>query len=131
MGLGAGILHPNDGEGNAQPEFLIEQDLEMIGPVFLKLHPAEEVNVGGVGVQVGEGEGNLGLGDRLILLGIIDEAFLDEVTASAAPACPEAEFEKADRQRRCRDGTDHADECLLAADLGADILAEDRGLKVG
>ena len=60
----------------------------MIGPVFLKLHPAEEVNVGGVGVQVGEGEGNLGLGDCLILLGIIDKAFLDEVTASAAPACP-------------------------------------------
>jgi len=102
----------------------------MVGPVFLELDSTEEMHIGSVRAQIGKAEGNLRLRNRLILLWIIDEALLDEVTAAAAPAGPEAELEEGDGQRGCGDCPDHADECLLAADFGPDILAEDCGLKV-
>lgn len=95
----------------------------MIRPVFLKLHASEEMHIGGVGIQIGEGEGNLGLGDRLILLGIINKALLDEVTAPSAPAGPEAEFEESYRKSGGWNGPDNADQRLLTAQLGANILA--------
>ena len=102
----------------------------MVGSVFLELHASEEVDIGGVSIQIVEIERDLRLSNRLILFGIVDQALLDEITASAAPASPEAEFEKRDRQRWGWDRPDHAYESLLSADFGANILAEDRGLKV-
>jgi len=103
----------------------------MIGAVFLELNAAEEVYIGGVRAQIREAEGNLSLGNGLIFLGIIDEALLDEITAAAAPACPEAELEEADGQGGGRYSTDHPDESLLPADLGPDILTEDGCLQIG
>ena len=102
----------------------------MVGPVFLELNSAKEMHIGGVRTQIGKAEGNLRLHNRLILLRIIDEALLDEVAATATPAGPEAELEERDRQRGRRDSPNHADECLLAADFGPDILAEYCGLKI-
>lgn len=102
----------------------------MVCPVFLELDSTEEMHVGCVCAKIGEAEGNLRLGDCLILLRIVDEALLNEITASAAPAGPEAEFEERDGQRGCGYCPDHTDECLLAADFRTDILAEDCSLKV-
>jgi len=103
----------------------------MIGPVFLELDPAEKVDVGDVGAQVGKRERDLCLRDGLILLGIVDETFLDEIAQSPAPARPQAKPEKTDRKRWGRDGADDADKGLLTADFGPDILAENGALQVG
>jgi len=102
----------------------------MVGPVFLELDSTEEMHIRGMRAQIGKAEGNLRLRNRLILFWIIDEALLDEVTTTATPAGPEAELEERDWQCGRRDSPNHADECLLAANFGPDILAEDCGLKV-
>jgi hypothetical protein len=125
-----GSLDLNHRERNSQANFLIEQDLDMVGTVFLELHAAEEMDVRCMGIKIIEAEGDLRLRDRLILLGIIDKALLDKVTTASAPTAPEAEFEKADRQVGSRDRTDDADQSLLTAQFRADILAENRGLQV-
>ena len=103
----------------------------MIGAVLLELNAAEEVDIGGVCAEIREGERDFRLGNGLILFGIIDEALLDEVSAAAAPACPEAELEEANGQGGGGDCADHPDEGLLPADLGPDILAEDCCLEIG
>ena len=51
----------------------------MVGAVFLELYAAKEMDIGGMGVEIGQGEGYLRLGDSLIFLGIVDEAFLNKV----------------------------------------------------
>jgi hypothetical protein len=56
---------------------------------------------------------------------------LREPTDATAPAGPEAEFEKAERQNWGGNHPDDADECLLAAGLLADILAKHAGLQIG
>lgn len=103
----------------------------MVGSELLELNAAEKMDIRGMGAHVRKIEGYLRLGDRLILLGIIDEALLDKITAAAAPTCPETKFEESYRQRRRGDRTDHADERLLAAEFRADIFAEYRRLQVG
>lgn len=132
MGAGVVVLsHLNHRKRDAHANFLIKEDLHMIGAIFLELNASEEMDVGGMGVEIAQTEGDFRLGDSLILLRIIDEALLDEVPATAAPACPEAEFKKTDWHVGCRDRADHSDECLLAAEFGPDILTEDGGLQVG
>ena len=97
----------------------------MVGAIFLKLDSSEEMNIRGMCIHIAQTERHFGLGDGLILLWIVDQAFLDEITTSAAPAGPETEFEKSYRETWCRDRTDHPHQCLLAADFGSHILAED------
>jgi hypothetical protein len=125
-----GSLDLNHRERNSQANFIIEQDLDMVGAVFLKLHAAEEMDVRCMGIKIIEAKGDLCLRDRLILLGIIDKALLDKVTTASAPTTPKAEFEKADRQVGSRDRTDDADQSLLTTQFRADILAENGGLQV-
>jgi len=96
-------------QGNPQADFVIDLDLNMVGAVFLKLHAAEKMDIGGVGVEIGERERNFRLGNGLVFLGIVDEAFLDEVTTAATPACPEAKFEKTNGKIGGRDRSEHAD----------------------
>lgn len=97
MGLVSLMGDLNDRKRNPQADFVIKLNLDMVGAIFLKLHAAKEMDIGGMGIEIGECEGYLGLRDGLVFLGIVDEAFLDEVTASTAPAGPEAEFEKTNR----------------------------------
>lgn len=118
-------------QGNPQADFVIDLNLNMVGAVFLKLHAAKEMDIGGVGVEIGERERNLRLGNGLVFLGIVDEAFLDEVTTATTPACPEAEFEKTNRKVGGRDCPENADQGLLAADFRPHILAENGSLKIG
>jgi len=96
-------------QGNPQADFVIDLDLNMVGAVFLKLHAAEKMDIGGVGVEIGERERNFRLGNGLVFLWIVDEAFLDEVTTAATPACPEAKFEKTNGKIGGRDRSEHAD----------------------
>ena len=103
----------------------------MVGAVFLKLHAAEKMDIRGMGIEIRESEGHFCLGNRLILLGVVDVAFLHEITAATTPACPKAELEKTDRQAWSRDRADYPDKGLLAAEFRPDIFAEYRGLKVG
>jgi len=103
----------------------------MVGSELLELDPSEKMHVGRMGREIGQGEGNLRTGNCLILLRIVDEALLREITASSAPSCPEAELEEADRQGGRGDRPDDTDKGLLAADFCAHILAEDRRLEVG
>lgn len=124
-------INLDDGEGNAEADLIIELDLDMVSAIFLKLHTAKEMDIGGMGVEIGEGEGNLSLSDGLILLGIVDEAFLNEVTTAATPPRPEAEFEKSNRELRCRDHAEHTDKCLLTTDLSSYIFAENGSLQIG
>jgi len=100
----------------------------MIGAVFLELYAAKEMDIGGMGIEIGERERNLRLRNSLIFLWIVNEALLDKVTAASAPASPEAEFEKANRQGGCGDRSEYADQCLLAADFRSHIFAEDGSL---
>jgi len=41
-------------EGNPEPDFVIKQDLYMVGAEFLELNSAKEMDIRCVGVQVGE-----------------------------------------------------------------------------
>ena len=54
-----------------------------------------------------------------------------ELADPIAPARPEAELQKSDRDLRRGHGVDHADEGLHAGNLAADVLAQHRGLTVG
>ena len=132
--LSAGIalwFNLNNREGNSQANFVINQNLHMVGAVFLKLDAPEEMDIGGMGAQIAEAEGNFRLRNGLILFRIIDEAFLDEIAAAAAPTGPEAEFEETDRKGGGGNRAENADKSLLAADFCPDILAEEGGLQVG
>src|SRR5665213_3476201 len=100
----------------------------MIGAVFLELYAAKEMDIGSMGIEIGEREGNLSLRNGLIFLGIVNEALLDKVTTPSAPASPKAEFEKANWQGGCRDRSENPDQCLLAADFRSHIFAEDGSL---
>ena len=95
----------------------------MIGAIFLELDTSEEMDIRGMCIHVAQTERHFGLGDGLILLGIVDQAFLDEITTPAAPAGPETEFEKSDRKTWSRDSTDHSHQSLLAADFSTHIFA--------
>ena len=35
-------------KGDSQPDFVIDLDLNMVGAIFLELHTAEEMDIGGV-----------------------------------------------------------------------------------
>lgn len=122
--------HLNDRKRNSQADFVIELNFNMVGAIFLELHPPKEMDIGGMGIEIGKSEGYLGLSNGLVFLGIIDETFLDEVAASPAPAGPEAEFEKTNRQGWGWYRAEYSYKCLLAADFSSHILTEDGGLQV-
>jgi hypothetical protein len=84
-----------------------------------------------MGIECGELELDLALRDGGILLWRKDGGLLRELTDATAPAGPEAEFKKAERQHRGGNHTDDAYERLLAAGLLADILAKHAGLQIG
>ena len=121
----------NDRQGNPQTDLVIELYLDLVGSVFLKLHTAEKMDIRGMGIQISQTEGNLGLGDGLIFLRVVNEALLDEVSAAAAPAGPETEFEKTDRQGGSGNGSQDTDESLLPTKFSPHIFAENGRLKVG
>lgn len=124
-------IYLDDRKRNPQADFIIKLNFDMIGAVFLELDTAKKVDIGGMGIEIGETEGNLRLGNGLILFRVIDEAFLDKITASPAPARPEAEFEKTNGKRGGWDGPNHSDERLLAAEFRSDILTENGSLNIG
>lgn len=124
-------LHGHHGKGNSETDLVVNLDLDMISAELLKLDSAEEVDVGGVGGEIREGEGHLRLSDGLVLLGIVDQAFLHKASAAAAPTGPETKFEEADRKSRGGNRPKNADQGLLSADLRPDILAEECRLEIG
>lgn len=121
----------NDGKWNPQADLVIELNLDMVGAIFLKLYAPKKMDIGCMGIEIGQSEGYLGLSDGLVFLGIIDETFLGEVAASPAPAGPEAEFEKTDRQGWGWNCAEYPHKRLLTADFSSHILAEDGRLQVG
>ena len=102
----------------------------MVGSVFLELHASKEMDIRGMGIQIGQTEGNFSLGDGLVFLGIINEALLDEIAAPAAPTGPEAKLEKSDREGGRGNRPENTDKRLLSTEFGPHIFTENRGLEV-
>lgn len=115
----------------AEAKFAVQLDLDGVYAESVELDSAEDMDIGGVGVEGGQVELDLARGHGFVIVGVEDGGLLHEAAGAAAPAGPEAELEKSQRNRGCGDHADDADEGLLSAGLLADILAKHAGLKVG
>ena len=124
-------LDREDRQGETEAEFTINLDLDRVDALAGELDSSKDMDIRRVGVEGRELEFHFTSGDRFLVLRIQDRRLLRELPDSAAPAGPEAEFEKAERNRRSGNHADDADQRLLAASLLAHILAEDAGLEIG
>lgn len=122
----------NQWQREAEAELSVEVHFNMINPEMLELHAAEDVNICGVGIELAKLKLDVGLGEHMFVVSAgKDAGSLGEAALATAPARPEAQLEEGDRKCGSRNGGDDADQGLLTADFGADILAKEAGLKIG
>jgi hypothetical protein len=46
-------INLDDREGDAKADFVIKLNLDMISAIFLKLYTSKEMDIGGMGVEIG------------------------------------------------------------------------------
>ena len=120
----------NNRQREAEAEFPVDLDFHSVDAEAGELDAAEDMHIRGMGVEGGEVESDLAGGDGFIVLGVEDRGLLRKFPDPTAPAGPEAEFKKTERDRRGGDDSDDADEGLLAAGFLPDILAKETRLKI-
>src|SRR2546423_14393886 len=118
LGLGQG--HPDHRQRKPKPQFVLQEDLDMMKPELLELHAAEIMDVGRMAFHLLQLELNLGLRQDLLLVHPDDPRFLPESSRAATPARPDAKAQGIDRQGGRRDHVDDADERLHPVDLATD-----------
>src|SRR5687768_9670494 len=119
--LRLGHADPDHRQWKPEPQFVLEEDLHMMQPKLLKLHPAKVMDVRGVPFHLLELELHFRLRQHLLLVHADNPRFLPERPGAAAPARPDAKLEEIDRQGRRGNDIDHAHQRLHAVDLATDI----------
>src|SRR4051812_48775895 len=80
---------PHHGQGEPEPELVLEENLNVMQPELLELPPAEVMDIGRVPFHLSQLEFHLGLGEDLLLVHPDDPRFLPELPRPAAPARPD------------------------------------------
>src|SRR5438067_11447027 len=121
---------PDHRQRKAEPQLVLEENLDVMQPELLELHTAKVMDIRGVTFQLLQLEFHLGLRQDLLLIHADDPRFLPEFSRAAAPARPNTQPHAVNGKGGRRDDVDHAHEGLHAVDFAADIFAEHTALEV-
>jgi len=123
------LLDLSHDEGVTRGGVAIEGDFHVVNAKFGELDSGEEIDVGGVGIEVSQLEIDFGFSDHGFVIGSDDLRGLLELADPVVPAGPDGELEQANWSVLGGDDGHDPDEGLDAVDFLPNVFADDGGLK--